>query len=72
MEREKRAVLKAEEEIWENWGPRNLMKSENRKPLALEMKKVKKNVEKVKWDSERSILSHCETELNASGMKNGF
>lgn len=69
MEREQRAVLKAEEEIWGNWERISLLKSENR---ALKWKKVKNNVEKVKWDSERTILSHCETELNASGMENGF
>lgn len=72
MERGQRAVLKAEEEIWRNSGPTNLLKPENRKLLALKRKKVKKDVEKVKWDSERTIPSHCETGLNASGMKNGF
>ncbi|KAF4788165.1 DNA annealing helicase and endonuclease ZRANB3 [Turdus rufiventris] len=43
MEREQRAVLKAEEEIWGNWEPISLLKSENR---ALKRKKVKNNVEK--------------------------
>uniref|UniRef100_A0A8C9N741 Zinc finger RANBP2-type containing 3 n=1 Tax=Serinus canaria TaxID=9135 RepID=A0A8C9N741_SERCA len=47
-------------------------RDENRKLLALKRKKAKKNVEKVKCDSERTILSHCETGLNASGMKNGI